>query len=97
MERDFKITIDSISGKRLDGIVTNQPVELTEQHVELMCEAIMQVLYNVGLNSKVEFNYDMRVKDGTSFFIHGPDVMVLPPNGETYRRRIRNSANVMKK
>lgn len=97
LEREFKITIDSISGKRLDGIIVNQAVELSEQHVELMAEAIMQVLYNLGLNSQVEFNYDMRIKDGTSFFVHGSDVTIIPPNGESYRRRIRNDSKIIKK
>lgn len=97
MERDFKITIDSFSGKRLDGIITNQPVDLTEQHIEIVAEAIMQVLYNLGINSNVEFNYDLRIKDGTSFFVHGSDVTILPPNGETYTRRIRNNSAIIKK
>ena len=97
MERDFKITIDSFSGKRIDGIITNQPVDLTDQHMELIAESIMQVLYNVGLNSKVELNYDMRIKDSTSYFVHGSDVTILPLNQDAYRRRIRNSKDFVKK
>ncbi len=97
LDRDFQITIASFSGKRIDGIITNQPVELTESHIELIAESIMQVLYNLGLNSKIELNYDMKIKDGTSYFVNGSDVMVSPQTQDFYRRRIRNNPNIVRK
>ncbi len=97
MDNRYKITLDSFSAKRLDGIITDQFMELTDHHMEVVAEAIMQVLYNVSLNTNIELNYDLRIKDGASFFVHGADVTVLPNGADSYRRRIRNSSNVMKK
>ena len=97
MDRNFQITLDSFSGKRIDGIITDQSVELTEHHIELIAESIMQVLYNLGLNSKIELNYDMKIRGGTSYYVNGPDVMVSPQTQDFYRRRIRNNPNIVKK
>ncbi|MNB89790.1 hypothetical protein D3C75_368360 [compost metagenome] len=95
MDNKFKITIDNFSGKRIDGIITNQPVEFTEQHMEIFAEAILQVLYNVGVHSKIDLNFDLRIQNGTTFYVHGTDVMVTPPNGEMYNRRIRNNPDII--
>jgi hypothetical protein len=97
MERKFKITLDNFSGKRIDGIITNQPIEFTEQYMEVIAESILQVLYNLGVNSNVDLNYDLRIENGTSYFVHGTDVMVVPQNAESYNRRIRNNPNIIKK
>lgn len=92
-----KINIDSMSGKRIDGIITNQPVELTDQQMEAIAEGIMQVLYNMGVYSGVEFNYDLKIDDGTKYLINGTDVTVLPKFQDSYNRRIRNSAETINK
>ena len=97
MDNKFKITLDSFSGKRIDGIVTNQPVELSESHMELIAESVMQVLYNLGVNSKIELNYDLKIQNGTSYYVQGPDVLVSPTTADMYRRRIRNNPNIIKK
>lgn len=93
--RNRKITIENITGKRIDGIITNQPIELTDQQVAAIGEGIMQVLYNMGVYSGVEFNYDLKLDEGTKYYIHGTDVTVLPANAESYTRRIRNNSQVV--
>lgn len=97
MENKYKITIDNFSGKRIDGIITNQHVEFTEGYMEVVAESILQVLYNLGAHSQIDLNFDLRIQNGTSYFAHGTDVTVVPANGETYRRRIRNNQNIIKK
>lgn len=95
--RTRKIKIDSLTGKRIDGIITNQPIELTDQQVEAIAEGILQVLYNMGVYSGVEFNYDLSIDDGTKYYVHGTDVTVLPKYQDSYTRRIRNSSEVVAK
>lgn len=97
MERNYKITLENFSGKRIDGIITNQPIEFSEAYIEVVAESILQVLYNLGVNSKVDLNFDLRIQDGTSYFVHGTDVTVVPVNGDTYTRRIRNNQDIIKR
>lgn len=91
-----KITIENISGIRMDGIITNQPVEMSDQYMEAIAEAIMQVLYNLGAHSKVELSYDMKIEGGTKYMAHGTEVLIAPQNQDPYNRRIRNSNEVIK-
>ncbi|AEO93436.1 gp176 [Bacillus phage G] len=95
--RSRKITIENITGKRIDGIITNQPIELTDQQLSAIAEGVLQVLYNMGVYSGVEFNYDLKLDDGTKFYVHGTDVTVLPANQDSYTRRIRNNSQVVSK
>lgn len=91
-----KIVIENIKGVRLDGIVTNQPVEMTDQYMEAIAESILQVLYNLGLHSNVELNYDMKIEGGTKYMTHGTEVYVVPTHQDPYSRRIRNNNEVIK-
>lgn len=92
-----RITIRNITGKRIDGIITNQPIEITDQYLEAISEAILQVLYNTGSYSGVELNYDLEIEGGTKFYVHGTDVTVVPTTQDHYTRRIRNNPNVIQK
>lgn len=95
MIRQRKITIENATGTRINGIITNQPIELTDQQMDAIAEGVMQVLYNMGIYSGVEFNYDLTVDGSTKYYVKGTDVTVVPVNAETYRRRIRNNPQVI--
>lgn len=97
MERKRKIILENFSAKRIDGIITNQPVELTDQQMEAIAEGILQVLYNIGVYSNVELNYDLIIDGGTKYYVHGTDVTVVPTFQDPYTRRIRNNAQIIKK
>ncbi|MDF2533966.1 MAG: hypothetical protein K0R18_123 [Bacillales bacterium] len=92
-----KITLKNFSGKRIDGIITNQPIEISQQYMEAVAEAVLQVLYNMGTYSNIELNYDLEVEGGTKYYVHGTDVTVVPTTQDPYNRRIRNNPNVISK
>lgn len=92
-----KITIKNFSGKRIDGFITNQPIEISPQYLEAISEAVLQVLYNMGTYSNIELNYDLEIDGGTKYYVHGTDVTVVPTNQDPYNRRIRNNASIIKK
>lgn len=92
-----KITIRNFSGKRIDGIITNQLIEITPQYQEAIAEAVLQVLYNIGTYSNIELNYDLEIEGGTKYYVHGTDVTVVPTTQDPYTRRIRNNPNIISK
>lgn len=94
---DKKITLTNISAKRIDGIITNQPIEVSDRYMEAIAESILQVLYNVGTYSNVELNYDLIIEDGTRYYVHGTDVTVVPVGQDPYTRRIRNNRDIIKR
>lgn len=89
-----KIEIKNITMIRRKGIITNQPVEITPQYMNVLAECILQVLYNLAVQSEVDINYDMYVND-TKFLVQGTDVTIIPPDGEPYRRRIKNDRSIV--
>jgi hypothetical protein len=92
-----KITISNISGKRIDGIITNQPIDISDQYMEAISEAILQVLYNTGVFSNIELNFDLAIEEGTKYMVHGTDVTVVPTYQDPYTRRIRNNQNIIQR
>lgn len=89
-----KIELKNIAQVRQTGIITGQPEEMNDQHMAVLAECIMQVIYNLAVQSNIDINYDMHVGE-TKYMIHGTDVTVVHPNGEPMRRRIKNDRSLV--
>lgn len=89
-----KIEIKNMAQVKQTGIITGHPEEMSDQHMAVVAECIMQVIYNLAVQSNIDINYDMHVGD-TKYMIHGTDVAITHPNGEPIKRRIKNDRSLV--
>lgn len=94
-----RLVLDGLRATRSKGIGKGSEFELTEQHLELIAECILQTLYNLGIASDADLDYTLRVEGSTSYrtVAKDGDVYVTPREGPSYRRRIRNDRNIFKR
>lgn len=91
---DTKIEIKNMSMVRQSGIITNENEPIPDQYQAVIAECVLQVIYNLAVQSKVDINYDMYV-NGTKYLIQGTDVTIVPPNADSYKRRIKNDRSLV--
>ncbi len=95
--RSKKITLEGFRAVRTAGLHENEEIALTDRHLELIAESILQVLYNLGTTTGAYLDYTMKLEGGTSYYTANDEVLVCPLEGEHYRRRIRNNRDILQK